>query len=109
MPSARDGPTHDTSQLAEVLDRVLDRGIVIDAEINVNVAGLAIAGIECRIVVAAIETYLEYADAIGNTAPASWRAEPAAGHLLMPWWKGTGEEARNRARHFLDDLEDDVR
>ena len=102
-PPALGGPAHNTNQLAEVLDRVLDRGIVIDAEISLNVAGLALAGIECRVVVASIETYLEYADAIGNTAPASWRAESDHDEMLPPL---SIQNIRNRARPFLEGLGD---
>lgn len=66
------GSTHGASEMLDVLDRVLDRGIVIDAEMNVSLIGLNLAGVEARIVVASIETYLEYVDDITGIAPASW-------------------------------------
>ncbi len=64
----------DSSSLAEVIDRVLDKGIVIDAFIKVSLVGIELLAIEVRIVIASVETYLKYAEAIGLTASA---AQPA--------------------------------
>jgi hypothetical protein len=63
-----------SSSLVEVLERVLDKGIVIDAWVRLSLIGIEILTIEARVVVASVETYLKYAEAIGLTAPA---AEPA--------------------------------
>ena len=60
-----------SSGLAEVLDRILDKGLVLDAWVRVSLLGLEILTIEARIVLAGVETYLKYAEAIGLTAPAS--------------------------------------
>lgn len=51
--------------LAEVLDRVLDKGIVIDAYVIVSLVGIELIGIEARVVVASVETWLTYAEAVG--------------------------------------------
>jgi gas vesicle structural protein len=53
--------------LLEVLDRILDKGIVIDAWLRFSPAGMDFLTVEARIVVASLETYLEYAGAIRNT------------------------------------------
>jgi len=45
-------------QLIDVLDRILDKGIVIDASIRVSLAGIDFLTVEARVVVASIETYL---------------------------------------------------
>ncbi|MBI2328355.1 MAG: gas vesicle structural protein GvpA [Chloroflexi bacterium] len=60
-----------SSGLAEVLDRILDKGLVLDAWVRVSLLGLEILTIEARIVLAGVETYLKYAEAIGLTAPAA--------------------------------------
>jgi len=60
-----------SSSLVEVLDRILDKGIVIDAWVRVSLVGIEILAIEARVVVASVETYLKYAEAIGLTAPAT--------------------------------------
>ena len=59
------------TSLIDVLDRVLDKGIVIDAWVRISVVGIDLITVEARIVVASIDTYLKYADAVGITAPAS--------------------------------------
>lgn len=60
-----------SSGLAEVLDRILDKGLVLDAWVRVSLLGLEILTIEARIVLAGVETYLKYAEAVGLTAPAA--------------------------------------
>jgi hypothetical protein len=59
------------SGLAEVLDRILDKGVVIDAWVRVSLLGLEILTVEARVVIAGVETYLKYAEAVGLTAPAA--------------------------------------
>lgn len=59
----------DSSSLAEVVDRILEKGIVIDAWAKVSLVGIELIAIEARIVIASVETYLKYAEAIGLTAP----------------------------------------
>lgn len=60
-----------SSSLVEVVDRILDKGIVVDAWIRVSLVGIEILAIEARAVVASVETYLKYAEAIGLTAAAA--------------------------------------
>jgi hypothetical protein len=64
-----------SSSLAEVIDRVLDKGIVIDAWARVSLVGIELLAVEARVVIASVETYLKYAEAIGLTATV---AAPAA-------------------------------
>ncbi len=60
-----------SSSLVEVVDRILDKGIVIDAWVRVSLVGIEILAIEARVVVASVETYLKYAEAVGLTTSAS--------------------------------------
>jgi hypothetical protein len=57
--------------LLELIDRILDKGIVIDAWVRVSLLGIELLTIEARVVVSSIETYLHYAEAIANTALSS--------------------------------------
>ena len=57
------------TSLIDVLDRVLDKGIVIDAWVRISLVGIDLITVEARIVVASIDTYLKYAEAIGITGP----------------------------------------
>ena len=61
----------DSSSLAEVVDRILDKGIVIDAWAKVSLVGIELLSIEARVVIASVETYLKYAEAIGLTPTAA--------------------------------------
>jgi gas vesicle structural protein len=67
------------SSLIDVLDRVLDKGIVIDAWVRVSLVGIDLVTVEARIVVASIDTYLRYSEAVGLTAPGSRPREVASG------------------------------
>ncbi|KMJ56516.1 gas vesicle protein GvpA, partial [Bacillus sp. LL01] len=55
----------DSSSLAEVIDRILDKGIVIDAFVRVSLVGIEILTIEARVVIASVDTWLRYAEAVG--------------------------------------------
>jgi len=57
------------TSLIYVLDSVLDKGIVIDAWVRISLVGIDLITVEARIVVASIDTYLRYAEAMGITAP----------------------------------------
>jgi hypothetical protein len=59
------------SSLIEVLDRVLDKGIVIDAWVRVSLVGIDLLTVEARVVVASIATYLQHSDLVSLRAPMS--------------------------------------
>jgi gas vesicle structural protein len=59
------------TSLIDVLDRVLDKGIVIDAWVRVSLVGIDLITVEARVVVASIDTYLKYSEAIGQVSPIS--------------------------------------
>ena len=59
------------TSLIDVLDRVLDKGIVIDAWVRVSLVGIDLITVEARVVVASIDTYLKYSEAVGQSAPMS--------------------------------------
>jgi hypothetical protein len=58
--------TAGSTNLVDVIERVLDKGVVIDAWVRVSLVGLDLLTIETRVVVASIETYLHYAQPLGN-------------------------------------------
>jgi hypothetical protein len=57
------------TSLIDVLDRVLDKGIVIDAWVRVSLVGIDLITVEARVVVASIDTYLKYSEAVGQAVP----------------------------------------
>src|SRR5437868_1988930 len=68
------------TSLIDVLDRVLDKGIVIDAWVRVSLVGIDLITVEARIVVASIDTYLKYSEAVGSVAPMSRPATEGKGY-----------------------------
>ena len=59
------------ASLVDVLDHVLDKGIIIDAWVRVSLMGLDLVTIEARIMVASIQTYLVHSPAVAQVAPVS--------------------------------------
>src|SRR5262245_3367409 len=57
--------------LIDVLDRGLDKGIVIDAWVRVSLVGIDLITVEARVVVASIDTYLKYSEAVGAATAAA--------------------------------------
>jgi gas vesicle structural protein len=51
--------------LFELIDRILDKGLVIDAYVSITVIGIPLVVIRARIVVASLDTFLRYQDAMG--------------------------------------------
>jgi hypothetical protein len=82
------------TSLIDVLDRVLDKGIVIDAYVRVSLVGIDLVTVEARIVVAAIDTYLKYAEAVG-VLPS----------VARPQSLSSGEEAAELERMRAENLE----
>ena len=93
MPELQRGPT--TTSVIDVLDHILDKGIVIDAWMRVSVVGIDLLTMEARVVVASIDTYLNRADALDLPAldlkrlnrPVVWHnpvARPPGGRASDP-------------------------
>jgi len=64
-----------SASLVEVLDRVLDKGVVIDVWARVSVVGIELLTVEARIVVASVDTFLHYAEEIAKIERASASGE----------------------------------
>jgi hypothetical protein len=54
------------SSLADVLDLILDKGLVVDAYVRVSVVGIELLTIDARVVVASVDTYLHFAEAVNR-------------------------------------------
>ncbi|MBT2397124.1 gas vesicle structural protein GvpA [Streptomyces sp. ISL-100] len=63
VPAQQGGGGGGTSGLYDVLELVLDRGLVIDAFVRVSLVGIEILKIDIRVVVASVDTYLRFAEA----------------------------------------------
>src|SRR5881409_1272845 len=54
------------SGLADVIDLILDKGLVIDAYVRIAVIGIELVTIDARIVIASVDTYLRFAEAVNR-------------------------------------------
>jgi hypothetical protein len=54
------------SSLADVIDTILDKGLVIDAYVRVSLVGIELVTIDARVVIASVDTYLRFADAVNR-------------------------------------------
>src|SRR6476620_2480456 len=54
------------SGLADVVELILDKGLVIDAYIRISVVGVALITIDDRIVIASVDTYLRFAEQVNR-------------------------------------------
>ncbi len=86
------------SSLIDVLDRVLDKGIVIDAYVRVSLVGIDLVTVEARVVVASIDTYLKYSEAVGITTPMARPRELAAASMQADLDRILAENAELRRR-----------
>ena len=89
--------------LAELLNVILDKGIVIDAWVRVSIVGIEILTIEARVVVASVETYLRYAEAIGLTALA---APPPTQPAVEGRQNGQGRQNGRNSDHQVPSPDD---
>jgi hypothetical protein len=93
MSSASSGITQAPrpSSLADVLDLILDKGLVIDAYVRVSVVGIEILTIDARVVIASVDTYLRFAEAVNRLDLRPTEAEGLPG-ILGSQRDGTGRE-----------------
>ena len=78
------------SSLADVLDLILDKGLVIDAYVRVSLVGIELLTIDARVVVASVDTYLRFAEAVNrlDLVPKEERGLPE----LLGDLRGDGKE-----------------
>lgn len=66
QPAGAGAGDADSSGLADVVDTILDKGLVLDAYVRVSLVGIELVTIDARVVVASVDTYLQYADAVNR-------------------------------------------
>ena len=68
QPAGRGGGAERPSPtgLADVIDTILDKGLVIDAYVRVSLVGIEVLTIDARVVVASVDTYLRFAEAVNR-------------------------------------------
>jgi gas vesicle structural protein len=101
------------SGLAEIVDSILDKGLVIDAFVRVSVVGIELLTIDARVVVAGVDTYLRYAEAVNrlNLAESGGKGLPeffegAQEHGAQKKVKGAAKGALEAASDTIRDFAD---
>ena len=69
------GPS--SNALADVIDTILDKGLVIDAYVRLSLVGIELITIDARVVVASVDTYLRFAEAVNRLSISD--SDPKAG------------------------------
>jgi hypothetical protein len=102
------------SSLADVLDTILDKGLVIDAYVRVSLVGIELLTIDARVVVASVDTYLRFAEAV-NRLDISNTGQKGLPDLIEDMNEGGGkartkgaiEAAGEKVREFLGESDDE--
>ena len=92
------------SGLADVIEIILDKGIVIDAYLRVSLVGIELLTIDARIVVASVDTYLRFAEAT-NRLDLDEKGGEGLPEIIE---EGTGEVIEGVASHVAEKKVDDL-
>jgi hypothetical protein len=76
--------------LHEVLELILDKGLVIDAYVRVSLVGIELLTIDARIVIASVDTYLRFAEAVNRLDLMQSQSQPLA---ELGFTEGPGDTA----------------
>jgi hypothetical protein len=88
------------SGLADVVDLILDKGLVIDAYVRVAVIGIEILTIDARIVIASVDTYLRFAEAVNRLDLTQQTS--TLGDL------GNGDGAKDKAKGVVEGVKEKI-
>lgn len=113
------------SGLADVIETILDKGLVIDAYVRVSLVGIEILAIDARVVIASVDTYLRFAEAmdrlgqenLGHPEPkglgdtlggvAGGLTEGVTQHGARGKTQGALEGAGKAIKGFVDEMRDE--
>src|SRR5689334_11711833 len=84
------------SGLADVLDLILDKGLVIDVYLRVSLVGIELLTVDARVVVASVDTYLRFAEAVNRLDLASNDSETQGLPGLMNEIREGGAEHKTK-------------
>src|SRR5689334_3100010 len=93
------------SGLVDVIDTILDKGLVIDAYVRVSLVGIEVLTIDARVVVASVDTYLCFAEAV-NRLDLTETEEGGVPELIKDVREGG---AKDKTRGVLDAAGDELR
>ena len=102
MQPGSPGSAPSPSGLADVIDTILDKGLVIDAYVRVSLVGIELVTIDARVVVASVDTYLRFAEAVN-------RLDLSQDKQGLPELFSKENTARNVTKGVLDGVGENLR
>lgn len=103
QPAGGAGGGSSSSGLADVIDTILDKGLVLDAYVRVSIVGIEILTIDARVVVASVDTYLRFAEAVNRLDIAEEDPKSDLGSLVGDVASGaTSGVAKGKTQGVLD-------
>jgi gas vesicle structural protein len=102
MPSGAVARRPASGSLAEVIDIILDKGLVLDVYARVSVVGIELVTIDVRVVIASVDTYLHFAEAT-NRLDLRGQAESYDTDLPELATEATRKVAKKTVEHAIDD------
>jgi hypothetical protein len=97
-----------SSSLADVVDLILDKGLVIDAFVRVSVIGIELITIDARIVIASVDTYLKFAEAVGRLDLSRTQPRGLPEVIRDTTRAGVAGKAAGKAEDVLDTVKEKV-
>jgi len=87
------------SGLADVLDVLLDKGLVIDAFVRVSLVGIELVTIDARVVVASVDTYLRFAEAVNRLDLTAVGDHTTLPEMVSGEWRENGSRGSSDGSH----------
>ena len=97
------------SSLAEVVDTILDKGLVIDAFVRVSLVGIELVTVDARIVVASVDTYLRFAEAVNRVDLAQSGGTGLPEVLEGAQEKGAEKKVKGAAKGAIEAAKESIR
>jgi hypothetical protein len=88
-----------SSGLADVLEILLDRGLVIDAYVRVSLVGIELLTVDLRVVIASVDTYLRFAEAVNRL---DLRATDTSKSVPDLFEEGTEDAAESKSKGAVE-------
>ncbi|MEH1125306.1 gas vesicle protein GvpJ [Micromonospora sp. CPCC 206061] len=98
-----------SSSLADVLDSILDKGLVIDAYVRVSLVGIELLTVDARVVVASVDTYLRFAEAVNRLDLSATEEQGLPGLMHNMREGGAKDKAKGAASGALEAASDKLR
>jgi hypothetical protein len=94
----------DASGLYDVMELILDRGLVIDVFLRVSLVGIEVLTVDARVVVASVDTYLRFAEAVSRLDI----SEESQGVPEMIEASGGGDDSKQEIKGMIEDAKEEV-